>query len=113
VTTALPPGVPPEAIAVARDTLGAAVGIAGQLPGAMGAAVLDVAREAFVQGMQVAAMISVVVAIGVAVFAVVMLRDVRPSASSDPDEREEGERGAGDETSRGTAPRGRVLQPEA
>jgi hypothetical protein len=51
--------------------------------------VLEVAREAFVQGMQVAAGISAVMAIAVAVLAVVVLRNMssgEPGASSDADE---------------------------
>ena len=61
----------------ARDTLGAAAGIAQQLPSAIGAELLDVARTAFVQGMQVAAAISVVVAVAVAVLALFALRNVQ------------------------------------
>ena len=77
---ALPADVPAEAAAVARDTLGGAVAVAGQLPGQLGAAVLDIARDAFVQGMQAAATISAVLAVGVAILAVVMLRNVGSGA---------------------------------
>ena len=52
-----------ESAAAARDTLGAAVGVAAQLPEELHAAVLASAREAFVDGMQAVAAISVVVAI--------------------------------------------------
>jgi DHA2 family multidrug resistance protein-like MFS transporter len=76
IADALPVGVPADATIVARDTLGGAVAVAGQLPAQLGAAVLDVARDAFVQGMQVATTISAVIAVGVAVLAVVMLRNV-------------------------------------
>jgi len=79
----LPAGVPSEAASIARDTLGGAVGVAQQLPGQLGAAVLDVARDAFVQGMQVAAAISSILAIVVAVVAVIFLRNVRPGAADD------------------------------
>src|SRR3712207_9013824 len=41
-----------------RDTLGAAVGVAGQLPDGTGAALLAVARDAFVQGMQLTSAIA-------------------------------------------------------
>jgi DHA2 family multidrug resistance protein-like MFS transporter len=78
----LPVGVPAEAAAVARDTLGGAVAVAGELPGQLGASVLQAAREAFVQGMQVSSAIGTVVALGLAILAVVMLRD-RPAASPD------------------------------
>jgi DHA2 family multidrug resistance protein-like MFS transporter len=76
IADALPAGVPADATIVARDTLGGAVAVAGQLPEQLGAAVLDVARDAFVHGMQVATTISAVIAVGVAILAVVMLRNV-------------------------------------
>jgi DHA2 family multidrug resistance protein-like MFS transporter len=76
ISTSLPAGVPPASVAVARDTLGGAVGVAGQLPGQLGTELLQVAREAFVHGMQVAASISAVFAITVAVVAVTMLRGI-------------------------------------
>jgi DHA2 family multidrug resistance protein-like MFS transporter len=76
IADALPAGVPADATIVARDTLGGAVAVAGQLPAQLGAAVLDVARDAFVHGMQVATTISAVIAVGVAILAVVMLRNV-------------------------------------
>jgi DHA2 family multidrug resistance protein-like MFS transporter len=90
VTADLPVGVPADAAVVARDTLGGAVAVAGQLPGQVGAAVLDVARDAFVQGMQVAATISAIIALAVAIMAVTMLRNVRAgsaggSAGESPD----------------------------
>jgi DHA2 family multidrug resistance protein-like MFS transporter len=74
----LPSAVPVEAAAVARDTLGGAAGVAERITGELGATVLAVARGAFVEGMQVVATISVVLAVGVAVLTVVMLRHVRP-----------------------------------
>ena len=89
VASGLPAGIPAEAATVARDTLGGAVGVAGQLPGQLGTAVLDVAREAFVQGMQVAAGISAVIAIAVAIVAVVALRNMtsggEPGAPAETD----------------------------
>ena len=86
VADALPAGIPAEAAAVARDTLGGAVGIASELPAQLGATVLAVAQDAFVQGMQVAAAISGVLAVGVALFAVAVLRNVRANgAESEPE----------------------------
>ena len=76
ISTDLPAGVPAEAAAIARDTLGGAAVVAQQLPGELGAAVLELARQAFFQGMQVAAAISVVIAIGVAILTVITLRNV-------------------------------------
>jgi DHA2 family multidrug resistance protein-like MFS transporter len=80
LTSGLPEGLPPVAAAAARDTLGAAAGVAGELPEALGTAVLLAAREAFVAGMQAVAVISVFVAVGVALLAVVMLRSVGGNA---------------------------------
>jgi DHA2 family multidrug resistance protein-like MFS transporter len=76
VAAGLPAGVPSEVAAIARDTLGGAVGVAQQLPGPLGIALLDIAREAFVQGLHRAAGISAAVAIGAAIMAVVFLRRV-------------------------------------
>ncbi len=76
VAEGLPDGVPATAAAAARDTLGGAVAVARDLPGELGTAVIGVARDAFVQGMQVASTISAVLAVGVAILAVVMLRNV-------------------------------------
>jgi DHA2 family multidrug resistance protein-like MFS transporter len=72
----LPAGIPLEAAETARDTLGGAVAVAQQLPGELGSAIAALARDAFVQGMQVASTISAVMAVGVAILAVVMLRNI-------------------------------------
>jgi DHA2 family multidrug resistance protein-like MFS transporter len=82
----LPAGIPADAAIAARDTLGGAVGVAHDLPSQLGAALLTVAQDAFVRGMQVAAGISVVVAIGVAILAVVMLRNVGTGSGADEDD---------------------------
>ena len=74
VAQSLPAGVPVQAEAVVRDTLGSAVAVAGQLPDRLGAAVIDTAREAFVHGMQLTSGIATLVAIGLAILAVIMLR---------------------------------------
>jgi len=73
--------IPAAAASAARDTLGGAVGAAAELPNELGTVLLDVARQAFVQGMVVAAAISAFVAVGVALVALIALRDVR----MDPD----------------------------
>jgi DHA2 family multidrug resistance protein-like MFS transporter len=80
VTSGIPADVPPEAAAIARDTLGAAVGAAAQLPDQLGGPLLDVARAAFVQGLHTAAAISAAVAIAAAIIAIVVLRRVPASA---------------------------------
>jgi len=76
--------VPSGAAAAARDTLGGALVTAGQLPDQLGATLLGAAREAFTQGLQVTAAISAVVALGIAILAAALLRDVR--ASAEPEE---------------------------
>ena len=74
VAADLPSGVPADAAAVATDTLGGAVGVAAQLPADTAAAVLDVARTAFVTGMQITTGIAAGIAIGLAILAVIALR---------------------------------------
>jgi DHA2 family multidrug resistance protein-like MFS transporter len=79
---ALPAGVPREVAAVARDTLGGAVGVAGQLPEGVGGALLASARQAFTHGLQLTAGLSAAVAVGVAVLATVGLRGVPAGAQA-------------------------------
>jgi MFS transporter, DHA2 family, multidrug resistance protein len=83
---ALPAGVPADAVVAARDTLGGAVAVAGELPGQLGSAVLVAARDAFVQGMQIVTTISALIAVGVAILAVVMLRNVGSGADREASE---------------------------
>ena len=70
-------GVAPEAAEAARDTLGGATGVAERLPPGL----LDTAREAFTDGLQLAAVASAVVLAGIAVVAAIVLR--RVGAGSD------------------------------
>ena len=81
----LPAGVPAGAAHAARDTLGAAVGVAERLPGRVGDALVNAAQDAFVQGMRVSTAIATFVAIGVAILAVTMLRHVRSGADREAD----------------------------
>jgi len=74
VAERLPSAVPAEAEAIARDTLGSAIAVAGQLPGQLGEAVAVAAREAFVAGMQLTSGIAAILAFGLAVLAWSMLR---------------------------------------
>jgi DHA2 family multidrug resistance protein-like MFS transporter len=80
----VPARVPPAATETAKDTLGGAVETAETVPGRLGADLLDAAREAFVQGMQVAALTAAVIAAVMAVLTVFLLRDV--GAGSEQDE---------------------------
>jgi MFS transporter, DHA2 family, multidrug resistance protein len=79
----IPPGISPEAAAIARDTLGGAIEVAGRLPGQVGPALVDAAREAFTAGLHVAAAVSVVGTMALATFVVLMLRHVRGSTESE------------------------------
>jgi DHA2 family multidrug resistance protein-like MFS transporter len=80
----VPAGVPDQAAAVARDTLGGAVATAGQLPDQLGAALLEAAREAFTQGLHLAAAVSAAASLAFAVLVVVLLRGAGPATSSTP-----------------------------
>ena len=71
VGDAIPATAPPEAAEAARDTLGGAVGAAGQLP----ATLLDTATQAFAHGLQLAALISAALLLVVAVIAARFLRE--------------------------------------
>jgi len=86
LATTLPAGIPSQAAAVARDTLGGAVGVAAQLPEGLGSALLAAAREAFTQGLQLTTALSAAVAAGIAVLATVLLRAVPASAQAEPDQ---------------------------
>jgi DHA2 family multidrug resistance protein-like MFS transporter len=73
----LPDGLPAEATDAARSTLAGAIEVSGFLPGAVGPALADAAREAFLRGLQLAAAISVAGSIALAIFAAVTLRNAR------------------------------------
>jgi DHA2 family multidrug resistance protein-like MFS transporter len=74
VAGAFPAGVPAEAAEIARGTIGGAVSVAGELPGALGAEVLGAARDAFAQAFGTTAAVSALIAIGVALLAAALLR---------------------------------------
>jgi DHA2 family multidrug resistance protein-like MFS transporter len=77
----LPASIPADATAAARDTLGAAVSAAQQLPGPAGETLLAIARQSFVDGMHVAAAIGTALAVVLAGIVLATLRDVRPSSA--------------------------------
>ncbi|MGH2401550.1 MAG: MFS transporter [Candidatus Limnocylindria bacterium] len=86
VADRLPSTVPAEAEAIARDTLGSAIAVAGQLPAELGTLVASAAREAFVQGMQLTSGIAAILAVGLAALAIVTLRSHgAPPPGEDPD----------------------------
>jgi DHA2 family multidrug resistance protein-like MFS transporter len=76
MTDAIPAGLPSEAAEAARDTLGGAMTVAGQLPDQLGAKLLSTAREAFTQSLELTAATSAAVAVGIAILAIILLRRV-------------------------------------
>ncbi len=83
IARGLPEGVPADAADAARDTLGGAVAAAGTLPDATGAALLDLARESFVAGLQLSSLAAAIVAAGIAVVAAVALRGKASDSAAD------------------------------
>jgi DHA2 family multidrug resistance protein-like MFS transporter len=75
-------GVAAQEIDAARDTLGGAVAVAMALPDKLGSDLLGKAREAFIQAFQMTAGICVLLALAAALFAALLLRNVR--AGSEP-----------------------------
>ncbi len=71
---AVPDGAAPAAAQAARATIGGAMAMAQTLPGSGAAALLDAARGAYVQGMQVSASLSAAIMLGTAVLAFILLR---------------------------------------
>ncbi len=68
----IPADVPPAAAAASRDTLGGAVEVASELPDDVASALIGAAREAFLRGLRLSAVISAVGTLALA-FGVVML----------------------------------------
>jgi MFS transporter, DHA2 family, multidrug resistance protein len=83
VADALPAGVPPGATEAARDTLGGAVAAADRLPGQLGAALLGAAREVFAQALHLIAATSAVLALGMAIVVLALLRNARTGSEAE------------------------------
>jgi DHA2 family multidrug resistance protein-like MFS transporter len=83
----LPASIPAEIAEAARDTLGAAVSVAGQLSQELRNVLLSVARDAFVQGLHLTALIAAVVAIGASIMVITLLNRTA-ARSADIKERE-------------------------
>ncbi len=77
VDDGIPPAVPAEQAETARDTLGGAVAVSGELPEALATQVIAAAHAAFTNGLQVVAFVSAVVAALAAIPVAVFLRNVR------------------------------------
>ena len=82
VADAVPADVPPDAAEAARDTLGGAVAAADRLPDQLGARQLDTAREAFTQGLQLSAITSAALVMGMAILVLILLRHIRASGET-------------------------------
>ncbi|HEU5157183.1 MAG TPA: MFS transporter [Streptosporangiaceae bacterium] len=76
----VPHTVPADVAAAAREGITGAVSVAGHLPEAVGADLLDSARVAFTSGLNAAAIFGTVVFAGLTVVATVLLRHLRPAA---------------------------------
>ena len=83
---AIPANLPADAGATASDTLGGAVEVAARLPQPLAAEVLDPAREAFTQGLQVAATVSGILLVAAAVLVARLLArgEERPESERTP-----------------------------
>ena len=79
IAASLPVDVPSDAATAARETLGGAAAAAAQLPGQLGAALLDAAQAAFVSGLHVSVGIGAVVVAALAVFVAVSLKAIPAS----------------------------------
>jgi MFS transporter, DHA2 family, multidrug resistance protein len=88
VADAVPTGIPAQAAQAARDTLGGALAVAGQLPDQLGAPLLEAARQAFTDGLQVVFAVSAAIAVAIVILVAALLRGVdagsRPEAPPAP-----------------------------
>jgi DHA2 family multidrug resistance protein-like MFS transporter len=75
----LPSGLSPEMTVTALRGLGPAATVAEALPDASGTALIQAARDAFTNAMQITASVSGIVVLVAAVTAVTMFRNLRPT----------------------------------
>lgn len=83
VAAAMPAGIAPDMAEAVRETLAGAVVVAEQLPDALGEPLLRAAQQAFVQGLQLNAVIGVIGFIGLAILTMTMLRHLRPHVEAE------------------------------
>jgi DHA2 family multidrug resistance protein-like MFS transporter len=76
------PGVPPEAVSAALDTLGGALAVSAELPPDVAADLLSASREAFLVGVRLCAGISTGLALALAVFVWARLGSVSAGVSA-------------------------------
>ena len=77
VQEGIPPAVPADEAETARDTLGGAVAVSAELPATLSDQVLEAARVAFTEGLQVVALVSAIIAALAAIGVAIFLRQVR------------------------------------
>ena len=75
-------GLGAETVESARATLGGAEAVARQLPGASGELLLSAARDAFMQGMQITAVVGALMILGMGITATIVTRRARPRAAA-------------------------------
>jgi MFS transporter, DHA2 family, multidrug resistance protein len=85
---AVPAAVPTQVAEALRSTLGGALAEAGRLPDTLRDGLLGTARQAFVESMQLAALVSAAIAVATAVMVIILLRRVRAGPESAPMEAE-------------------------
>jgi DHA2 family multidrug resistance protein-like MFS transporter len=81
----IPAGVPAEAADTARESIAGGVAAAADLPGALGNALLESARDAFNSGVHVVAIISAVLFAGLALLVLATLRHAQPTGQPQPE----------------------------
>jgi len=83
LTANMPAGVPADVIATAQETLGGALAAAAELSNELGTALLNVAHQAFVHGLELTALIGAVTFFGLAIMTAIMLRHIQIHAHDD------------------------------
>ncbi|MCG5214514.1 MFS transporter [Streptosporangium soli] len=83
IAGAIPAGVPAEVAATASESIAGGLNAAAQAGGALGAQVLEVARDSFTVGVNVATATSAVLALALAVLAAIALRHEPPSGEAE------------------------------
>ena len=86
IEDSVPAGVPAGAAEGARDTLGAAVAAGEELPNRVASELVDAARDAFTQALQLTAVLSAAVVTGAAILAATRLQRVRMHSEHDEEQ---------------------------
>jgi len=73
----MPPGLDPEQVVIATDTLGGALGIAQQLSPALAESLLVVVQSAFAEALHANALIGAAIMLAAAILTAICLREVR------------------------------------